>query len=220
MAARWPGRALRFLEVGASGGLNLRWDHYRYEVAGGGWGDEGSPLVFPPDWFETPWPQSPPRQDVMVTERYGCDISPIDVTTEDGRLTLLAYVWPDQEERFARLRAAFEVARAVPAHVERADACTWLRERLAEPPAAARNAVTVVYHSIFVQYLTEEARSALRATIEAAGERATGDAPLAWVRMEPVPHGRSADVRVTTWPGAEERAVVATGFHGRPVRVI
>ena len=42
--------------------------------------------------------------------------------TDDGRLTLRSFVWPDQLERFARLDAAIEVARRVPATVDRADA--------------------------------------------------------------------------------------------------
>src|SRR5437879_10848997 len=36
------GLPLRLLEVGASAGLNLRWDHYRYECGGKTWGDPRS----------------------------------------------------------------------------------------------------------------------------------------------------------------------------------
>ena len=35
---------LRVLEVGASAGLNLRWDHYRYEAGDAAWGDPDSPV--------------------------------------------------------------------------------------------------------------------------------------------------------------------------------
>ena len=37
--------------------------------------------------------------DTRVLERAGCDAAPIDPSTEDGRLTLLSYVWPDQVHR-------------------------------------------------------------------------------------------------------------------------
>ena len=38
------GLPLRLLEVGASAGLNLRWDLYRYECRGTAWGDPDSPV--------------------------------------------------------------------------------------------------------------------------------------------------------------------------------
>ena len=50
--ARRPGLPLRLLEVGASAGLNLRWDRYFYTAAGGSWGDPGSPVRFDPPFTE------------------------------------------------------------------------------------------------------------------------------------------------------------------------
>jgi hypothetical protein len=38
-------------------------------------------------------------------EREGCDLEPVDPTTDEGRLTLLSYVWPDQAARLARFSA-------------------------------------------------------------------------------------------------------------------
>ncbi|MCB1040214.1 MAG: DUF2332 family protein, partial [Acidimicrobiales bacterium] len=40
------GLPLRVLEVGASAGLNLRFDRYRYVAAGRSWGPAQSPLQF------------------------------------------------------------------------------------------------------------------------------------------------------------------------------
>ncbi len=42
--ARQTGLPLRLLEVGAAGGLILRWDHYRYEAGHEGWGNSHSPV--------------------------------------------------------------------------------------------------------------------------------------------------------------------------------
>ena len=125
--ARATGLGLRCLEIGASAGLNLRWDHFRYEASGATWGDASSPVVL------RDYPAQAPPFDVAarVVERAGCDPHPLDPTSDDGRLTLMSYVWPDQAERLALLRAACEVARRVPAHVERASAPDWLAERLA-----------------------------------------------------------------------------------------
>src|SRR5919201_1678692 len=44
LAARDTGLPLRVLELGASAGLNLRWDAFRYETESAAWGDPGSPV--------------------------------------------------------------------------------------------------------------------------------------------------------------------------------
>lgn len=66
-----------------------------------------------------------------------------------------------------------------------------------------------------MQYLAEAARERVRASLAAAGARATELAPLAWLRMEPA--GHVAEVRLTTWPGGDERLVARSGYHGRPI---
>jgi hypothetical protein len=202
------GLPLRCLELGTSAGLNLRWDHFRYD-AGAGWGDPASPVVLRDRW------QRPPPLDgtARVAERAGCDPAPIDPTSAEGRLTLLSYIWPDQLDRVALVRAACDVACRVPAVVEQANGADWLEARLAAPaPAVA----TVVYHSIVLQYLDQASRDRVAAAIAAAGTRATVAAPFAWLRMEP--GGEQAEVRLTLWPGGEDRLVATTGFHGRDVR--
>jgi hypothetical protein len=207
------GRSLRLLEIGASAGLNLRLDHFRYEAGDRGWGDPASPVRFVDVWPDA----TPPLEArLVVAERAGCDLSPVDGTSEDGRLDLLAYVWPDQTERIASLDAALTIARRVPAPVERADAFTWLPDRLAEPrPGTA----TVVFHSIVVQYFTEADQARLADALAAAGSRATDDAPLAWLRLEPrALLDAHAELRLTRWPGGEDRLLARAGFHGGPVR--
>ena len=205
------GLPLRLLEVGTSAGLNLRWDRYRYEAGGFAWGDASSPLRLE---FELSG-EFPSDPQVTVSERRGCDAAPLDPTTEEGRLTLLAYLWPDQKERRRRLLAALEAVSDVPAEVERASAAAWIAEQLREPrPGVA----TVVFHSIVLQYLSREEREAFIATLGEAGERATAAAPLAWLRMEAA--GDHADVRLTTWPGGEERHLARVGYHGTPVELL
>jgi len=208
--ARETGLPLRILEMGTSAGLNLRWDRFRYETADRVWGDAGSPVVLRDAWE---MPVAPFATSTTVVERAGCDPSPVDPTTDEGRLTLESYVWPDQRERFAILRAAIEVARRVPADVERASAVDWLPRRLA---AARPGVATVVFHSIAIAYLERAARGQALGAIADAGARATRNAPIAWLRMEP--GGEQAEVRLTVWPGGDERLVATTGFHGRGVR--
>jgi hypothetical protein len=208
--AAGTGLPLRVLELGASAGLNLRWDHFRYEDPAGSWGPPQSPVVLR-DHFAGPH-RPPLGQPAQVVERRGCDPSPIDPTSADGSLTLLGFVWPDQAERFARLRAAVEVAATVPAPVDPTDAVDWLPGQLGR---TASGRATVVYHSIVMQYLTLEHRDEVAALIAAAGAEATARQPLAWLRMEPVKGG--TEVRLTSWPGGLDRRLAMTGPHGQDV---
>lgn len=196
---------LRLLEVGSSAGLNLRWDRYRYEANGFAWGPADSPLRLGFELRGSP----PVAAPLTVAERRGCDPSPLDPTTEEGRLTLLSYLWPDQRHRVERMQAATAIATETPAEVERAGAGAWVRERLAEP---SQDLATVVFHSIVMQYLGEEERLEFEATMEQAGERATESSPLAWLRMEPA--NGHAEVRLTLWPGGRETHLANSGYHG------
>jgi hypothetical protein len=210
LLARRHGLPLRLLEIGASAGLLLRWDGYRYEHGDASLGPATSPLVFRDVWEGDP----PLSGSVEVAGRRGCDIAPLDATTAAGERTLLSFVWPDQVDRIARLRAALTVARAWPVPIDAGDAARWLARVLpARPPAGA---TTVVYHSIVWQYLPPESAAGVRAALVTAGARATPEAPLAWLRMEPA--GPTADLRLTTWPGGAEEVLGLVGYHGRPVQ--
>jgi hypothetical protein len=203
--ARSTGLPLRVLEVGASAGLNLRWDHFAYDTGLVVAGDPTSPVRFSGVWEGDP-PDLPAAFE--VAERGGCDHNPLDAMTSAGRVTLMSYVWPDQLDRLARLDAAIEVARRVPATVDRADAADWVTARLASPAPG-------VVHSIVLQYLSPERRHRFREALADAGRRATATAPLAWLRMEPA--GKRAELRLTTWPEGAEQVLATAGYHGRPV---
>jgi hypothetical protein len=210
VVARETRLPLRCLEVGTSGGLNLRWDHFRYEATAASWGDPASPLVLRDCWLPGALPFD---TTARVVERAGCDPNPIDPTTADGRLLLRSFTWPDQRERLALLDAACDIAARVPAAIDRAGAPEWTAAQLAAPVAGV---ATVVFHSIVIQYLDEPSRDRFREALEDAGARATLDAPLAWLRMEP--GGEQAEIRLTSWPQGKERLVATASYHGRDVR--
>jgi hypothetical protein len=214
-AARETGLPLRLLEVGASAGLNLRFDHFRYESGGFAWGDPASPVQLR-DIFEGEGaPPVPPP--IEVVERAGCDAEPVDALSEEGRLTLRSFVWPDQIGRRSRLDASLRVAERVPAAVERADALEWTARRLAPAPGAA----TVLYHSIVMGYLGRDGIRRFVETVRAAGGRASAAAPLAWLRLEPAPLEDGTfehRVTLTLWPGGEDRLLATSSPHGIPVR--
>jgi hypothetical protein len=207
------GHPLRILEVGASAGLNLRFDHFWYQSGAHGLGDPASPVRFVDVWEG----KSPPLDVAMtVSSRSGCDHNPIDPASDSGRLALLGYVWPDQATRFALLRGALDVAARVPANVDQADALEWVAAQLADPhPGEA----TVVFHSIVMQYFGPDDIAEFVAILADAGARATPSAPLAWLRLEPTSKTEvtRAELRLTLWPEGEERLLALAGFHGTPV---
>ena len=204
------GLPLRVLEVGASAGLNLLFDRYRYLGPGGSaFGPEGSALV-----FDQPWFARVPGLDVplVVQERRGSDVAPIPIATHEGRQRLRSFVWGDQLDRLARLDDALAVAAADPPVVDRAPAPEWLREQLAE---ARPGCATVVAHSIMFQYLSDLGRKEMLAAIDAAGRAASPDAPFAWLRLEP--GGDQAELRLTSWPGGTTHLLAKSSYHGPPV---
>jgi hypothetical protein len=208
--ARRSGLPLRIRELGASAGLNLRWDSYWYDTGRTSVGDPASELRFTSCWEGEPPDLTGP---VTIADRRGCDRNPVDPTTDDGRLALLSYVWPDQRDRIDRLDAALRIARSVPVEIDRGDAVDWLEAPLAAP---APDTATVVVHSIVLQYLSRDARARVSGLLDRAGAAATPDAPVHWLRMEPA--GDRADLRLTSWPGGDETHLAEAGYHGTPVR--
>jgi hypothetical protein len=168
--AHRTGLPLRVLELGASAGLNLRWDRYRYESPRGAWGDANSPVRFD-HAFEFP---PPLNRSAEVVERKGCDLDPVDPTSEEGALTLRSFIWADQLGRLSLLDGAIKLAADVPAEVERMDAASFLERELATPRDGM---ATVVYHSVFMQYVASEHRERIKRAIE--------NAPVHYLTMEP-----------------------------------
>ncbi|MGB7820182.1 MAG: DUF2332 domain-containing protein [Ornithinibacter sp.] len=202
-------RRVRLLEPGASAGLGLLVDRYRF--VGDGWaaGPADSSLVVPgcgaagfrPEAFD-------------VVERRGCDVSPVDATSEEGAAYLTSFVWPWQADRHQRLAAALSVARRHPVVVESERASSWVADRLAEP--VADDVLTVVWHSVTRLYWPPEETDAVRETVEAARARM----PLSHVAME---HPWDA-LSGAADPGlpvleVDDVAIATCDHHGPPIRL-
>lgn len=202
--------AVHLREVGSSSALNLMVDEFFF--------DNGAQTAGRPDSFvrfeRDAWGE--PSVDIsgfpIITSRGGCDIAPLDARDPDCQLTLLSFVWPDQAQRFARLRGALDIAATNPAYrmAVSADAGTWIDEeleRLADEPV-------VVFHSIVWQYFSQDTKDRFREALRRHAQ--TRRAPLAWLRMEPA--GAVSDLQITTWSNGtkvENDHVLATSsYHG------
>ena len=206
---------IRLLEIGASAGLNLRPERFRYDIAADVvLGDPSSPVRLREPWRGT----FPPYEvELLMGQRAGCDPAPLDPTSEADRLTLLSYVWADQLERVGRLRGALQIAAEEPLAVEKLPASEFLRRELAAPTPGT---TTVVWHSVVRQYLVPGERAEIDALIAAAGERASPEAPLVRLSLEPEKKVQSTFrflVELTAWPGGESRLLAECLGHGPPV---
>ena len=125
---------------------------------------------------------------------------------------------PRERGAGGRARAAIDIARDVPAVIDRADAVGWLADQCA---TRTPGTTLVVYHSVVWQYLPEPTQTAVRESLRAAGARASADAPIAWLRLEPTPDTYvPAELRLTLWDGSpapHEWLLATTGFHGGPI---
>ena len=208
VVAAATGLPLRLFELGASGGLNLRLDRYAYDLGGARSGPADAPIVLAPAWTGPP----PPAAVVAVATRAAVDLAPVDVARARDRL--LAYVWPDQPERAARLAAAIDAFVADPAPIARADAADWVEAHVALLPGTA----TVVLHSIAFQYFPPASQARIAAHMATTEVAATAAAPLAWLRFE-MPPGPPAlpELRLTLWPGGDDRLLARAHPHGASV---
>lgn len=204
------GLPVRLLEIGASAGLILHVDAYAYEVGDRVLGDAGSPLRLVQPWEGPP----PPDVPVRVVARAGCDPDALDPARTADRLTLTSCVWADQVARLERLRLALDLAQRDPIPVERLPASAFLARELAEPvPGVA----TVVWHSLVWQYLPPDEKAAVTDVLARAGDRATAQAPLHRLSLEPTRDGEFP-VDLVSWPGGQRRRLALAEGHGPPVR--
>ncbi|TMM48928.1 DUF2332 domain-containing protein [Qipengyuania marisflavi] len=196
-------------EVGASAGLNLLMQHYRYDLDGITLGSAKSGVHLTPGWRG---PQ-PPDRKITIRSAEGCDIAPIDISDPAQATRLKAYIWPEFTERFARMDAAIAVAKRYPPAIAKLTASAFLADVLKRP--ATRGVTRVVMHSVVWQYLPPKERDRMTDLIERAGAQATDDAPLAWVSLEANRDTHRHELTISYWPGGEMRRRVATAHpHG------
>jgi hypothetical protein len=200
------GEPIHLFEIGASSGFNLNLDRYGYRFGGEQFGDSSSLLQLSPSWQGLP----PPRAEVRIASRQGCDLSPLDATSPADRERLLAYVWPDQAERLARLVRALDIAAHHPIGIEASDAANWLERKMPQ------TGVRVLMHSIAFQYFEQRSQERITRFMERIG--AASDSPLGWLRFELDPElDNRFSLRLRMWPGGSDQLLAIAGPHGTPI---
>jgi hypothetical protein len=159
---------VRLLEPGASAGLNLLVDRFRFENPSWSYGPVDSPLVLRDEIEGVVDPQR-----FSVVSRRGCDLEPVDPTAPEGQLRLTSFVWPFHVDRHERLRAALTIAEASPVEVDRAGAGAWIEQMLDPPPdqVPPDDVLTVVWQSVTRMYWSAQETARVEAAVVLAKSR-------------------------------------------------
>jgi hypothetical protein len=207
IAQRTGAEVFDLVELGSSAGLNLVWDRYRCVYRAGEWGPRDAPLTLaseerrlvPAELFDI---------DVRVRGRVGIDLEPIDVTTPEGAHLLKCFVWAGQDERLDRLDRAIQALRADPPELTGGDMVEKLPEVLV---GRASDALTVVFATASLGYLTDDGIGRVRASLDEAGR----EEDLVFVNTGT---GRTGEqhwgLRIVYYPGAEREFAGEADYHG------
>ncbi|MBA2896847.1 hypothetical protein HNR30_008238 [Nonomuraea soli] len=202
---------LALIEVGASAGLCLFPDRYRYSYdQGEALGPQDSPVVLE---CRTTGPVPLPGGPLEVVWRAGLDINPLDVRDAEEMRWLECLVWPEQEHRLRRLRAAVRVVAAEPPRIVAADLNDGLRALVAQAPEGA---TVVVFHSAVMPYLSLEERERFTGTVR--------ELPVRWISNEGTARlpelleragGALPQDRAGFLPSLDGRPLAVAGPHGQ-----
>ena len=162
IAAENPGQPLALLDVGASAGLNLNWDRYRYRyLSGDEFGPADSGVV-----IECDARQGLPRLPTefpRVNFRVGIDLAPVDLGDDEEYKWLQALVWPEHPGREALLTAARDVWLQSPPTVLRGDAVELLPGALKDIPV---DSALCVFHCHTLNQFSAEARARFESILQ------------------------------------------------------
>lgn len=158
-AHRRSGRELAWVDLGASGGLNLHLDQFRVEYDRDGsmlsTGDENAGLTLRCE-VRSGHPEIPATH-APVSWRLGIDRAPLDVTDSADARWLRACLWPSQPERHARMAAAIEIAQGTPCEVIAAEAVDGVAHALAAAPVDAAFVLTTTWVWYYLPAATKAA---------------------------------------------------------------
>jgi hypothetical protein len=202
------GGPLALLEVGASAGLCLYPDRYRYDYGVRGTAGPPSEVLLTCD-IDGPAPEKVPE----VVWRAGIDLNPLEVRNEADLAWLDALIWPGQDERRARLRAAARIAAADPPRLIRGDLLDDLPGLAGQAPS---DATLVIFHSAVLYQVDADIRTAF--------VRLVGDLNCRWIAVEsphvlayaglpPIPAGHNV-------LALDGQPIAYTSGHGQSLRYL
>lgn len=198
--------ALSLIEIGASAGLCLYPDRYRYRWST----DQGEVTMgHGPDLdCRVSGPAHLPARPVRVARRAGLDLHPLDVNDDDAMRWLENLIWPEQDERRSRLHSAIEIARQDRPRLATGDLLSDLPDLIDE---ARSHGPVVVFHSAVIAYLDDAERAAFDGLIRTL----VRDGACHWISNES--KDVLASVTSTGPPPGPDHETFVLGIDGRAV---
>lgn len=200
------GEPLVHVDVGTSGGLNLLLPRFAYRY------DGGSPIGSSPVTIDVDTRGVGPTPDTipLVAASVGIDTHPIDVGDPTETRWLEACCWPDQADRFHRLRAAITLAAHDSLDIVTGDAVDSIGQVVDDRAHLGHPVVTT---SWVLNYLSPARRVDFVDALDAIGDRRD----LSWIVAESpsqtpeIPHSSErvsdrlelTELSLVTWRGGK-----------------
>lgn len=201
IAREQPG-PVHLIEVGASAGLLLAVERYRYRLGDRTCGPAQARVTVDCQWRGSGAP--PALRDIPpIASRVGVDLHPVDVTDLAQRRWLRALVWPENRAEAQLLASACDLVAEDPPTIRAGDAIDVCPVLGRELPAGQPR---VVFHAATRMHVPLARRPAFDAAIDSLG----GHGPLFHVWLEPVPHHG--------YPASGDDVLALHGPAGRAVR--
>ncbi|MCC6906897.1 MAG: DUF2332 domain-containing protein [Phycisphaerales bacterium] len=199
-------KPLHLIEVGASSGLNLFFDRYRYAYSNG---HRAGPASAAQVITELRGEAAAPLPAAMppIADRVGIDLAPVDVMDDDAMRWLESLIWPDMVDRLTLFRAARDIARQQPPHILAGDAMDLTPEVFA---AVNEDALPCILHCHAIYQMDSAWRQQFDELIEGLGRgRDLARISLEWLGDDPGPMLHLTTIR----SGKPQRTLLAEAHH-------
>jgi len=151
------------IDIGSSAGLNLLFPHLTFDIRPGRVVGDGKGLTISCEVRgDPPIPSDIPQVNWSV----GIDANPVDIYRDDQVRWLQACIWPEHHERFERLTAAIDLARAHNIHVEQGDAVKDVARLIAQAQQFGHPVITT---SWVMNYLSPTQRLEFMSELDLVG---------------------------------------------------
>lgn len=201
---------LHLIEIGPSLGLNLYFDHYRYEYTSGqSIGSGNGPLIITEVRGNLRLPI--PEQFPQISRRSGIDVAPVDLHDNDAVLWIKSLIWADQVDRIELFDSAIRLARNSPVQVEivKGDGLQHLPEVVARVDSGS---TLCVFNSHAIYQMSPEWHNDFTAMLDQVGKRRDlAYISLEWLGEQTVPH-----LNLTTYRSRkkESKLLAVCDHHG------
>ena len=192
---------VHLVEIGASAGVHLRFDRFRYDMGGSSYGDPSSTVLIAPHWRG---PGAVPDRDALpaLAGVTGVDLHPIDTANATERRWLRALVWPEELEEAHLLDTALDAVSTDPPRILAGNAIDVCPELARQIPAGEPR---VVFHAATRIHVPPDRLDAFDEAVATLGE----GGPMFHLSFERVQAPRADPVLALRRPGSPEPVPIA-----------